>query len=581
MGYGYHDDGVLLDTEFIQELLVKNINIVYVCTQLPTNAIKHERIVYVETKQRWFTHLLFKNPQEIKAVFYNNVTSAKVKAKLFASQYGVELPIVTSSKDLPILKKISKSLEQDKIFVIETHDGMGDVLMSLPTAKTLHSQGWKVQYSVEPSNAPVLDNIDFVDKVYTSNAQVPVHLVKSFISLSGKLSEYNLDFNQQHRVYSTAYMCGLRNQDLVTLNPTIVLSKEEKQYAKELLKNTKKTVGICWHSHGSNRSYFRDYTQTLCTELTSLGYTPVMLGTQEFPFVDCIDLAGKTDVRQLFAIVNELDYVITVDTGILHIAGTFNKPTIALMGHIPAEWRCSTYTNCYPLAPDKTEVPCSPCSDMQWVAPKDRMCSTKGASYCLKTITPKIILDQFKEISKSDRPLIITKKSKEAPVIITKESKEAPLFMEGYAGIGDNFWQRPFIKDFCRDKELYLMTFTPQVYWDIPNLKPVRTPHKGFKHHNKLADRVSKDLFYPMPSKYKRVLKPEYWKGFKKGLSIGQQFERIFPITTYDFSFTPKLEWIDRAKTIYKKIYTGHKALCSSFPNSKTRVAMSCKRSQT
>ena len=87
LGYGYHDDNTPLDVAFIEQLLTKNINIVYVCTQMPVNAIKHDRIVYVETKQRWFSHLLFKNPQGIKAVFHNNVTSAKVKAKLFASQY--------------------------------------------------------------------------------------------------------------------------------------------------------------------------------------------------------------------------------------------------------------------------------------------------------------------------------------------------------------------------------------------------------------------------------------------------------------------------------------------------------------
>ena len=551
LGYGYHDDNTPLDVAFIEQLLTKNINIVYVCTQMPVNAIKHDRIVYVETKQRWFSHLLFKNPQGIKAVFHNNVTSAKVKAKLFASQYGAELPVITDSKDLPILKQISKKLQQDKTFVIETYDGMGDVLMSLPTAKTLHSLGWKVQYSVEPGNASILDNLDFVDKVYTSSTQIPLHLVKSYVSLSGRLSEYSLDFNKQHRVYSTAYLCGLRNQDLVTLKPTIVLSKEEKEYATELLKKYKKTVGVCWYSYSSHRSYFRDYTQKLCTKLTSLGYTPIMLGTQKFKFEDCIDLVGKTSMRQLFALINQLDCVITADTGVLHVAGALDKPTIAIMGHIPAEWRCSTYKNCYPLVPDKTKVPCYPCSDRQWVAPEDRMCTQKEEGYCLRTITPDVILDKFKEISKSNKPLILA-----------KESKEAPFFMEGYAGIGDNFWQRPFIKDFCKDKELYLMTFTPQVYWDIPNLKPVRTPHKGFKHHNKLADKMSKDLFYPMPSNYKKVIKPEYWKGFKKGLSIGQQFQKVLPITTYDFSFTPKQEWIDRAKTICKKIYIGHRKLC-------------------
>ena len=396
-------------------MLAKNVSIVYVCTQLPTNAIKHDHIVYIETGQRWFTHLLFKHPQEIKAVFYNNITSAKVKAKLFASQYGAELPVINSSKDLPVLKKISKSLEQDKIFLIETRDGIGDVLMSLPTAETLHSQGWKVQYLVEPANVSVLDNLDFIDKVYSTDSQVPFHLIKSYISLSGKLSTYGLSWNQQHRIYSVAHLCGIRKEDLISTIPTIVLTESEKKYAKELLKDYDKTVGICWQAASSHRSWFRDYVQQLIDLLNTKGVggskvTPIVVGKEKFSFKECTDLAGITSLRQLFAIINELDYVVTVDTGILHIAGALSKPTIALMGYIPAEWRCSTYKKCYPLIPNKSQVPCYPCVDGQWVAPKDRMCQ-KSASYCLRTSHPQKVIEALTQTSKGVFGPKIDKKS--------------------------------------------------------------------------------------------------------------------------------------------------------------------------
>ena len=430
LGYGYHDKDILLDTGFIKELLTKNVNIVYVCTQLPINAIKHNRIIYVETGQRWFTHLLFKNPQEIKAVFYNRVTSAQVKAKLFAGSLGAEIPILRSSEDLPILKKISRSLEHDKTFLIESFDGMGDVLMSLPTAETLHSQGWKVQYLVEPSNTSIFDNLNFVDKVYTPVDQIPLHLIKSYVSLSGRLSEYGLDFNQQHRVYSTAYLCGLRNRDLVTLKPTIILSNKEKEEAKELLSYYKRTVGVCWESYGSDRSYFKDYTQQLCTNLTELGFTPVILGTQKFNFMDCVDLAGKTSMRQLFAIINELDYVITVDNGILHAAGALGKPTIALMGPIYADYRCSTYPECYPLEPDKKEIPCYPCMAKQWVPRENRKCND-SVSYCLRTIKPAKIIRMLQSIiDKEDS----TSKDVNKPVKSLKEPSMLIRLTDGELG---------------------------------------------------------------------------------------------------------------------------------------------------
>ena len=144
---------------------------------------------------------------------------------------------------------------------------------------------------------------------------------------------------------------------------------------------------------------------------------------------------------------------------------------------------------------------------------------------------------------------------------VFKEEKK-PLYMEGYAGIGDNFWQRPFIKEICKDNVLYLMTFTPQIYWDIPNLKFIRTPYPNFDSHNKIADRLSKTVWSKLPDNFTTLKKPSYWLGFKYGLTISDQFESLFKITDYDFSFPVKEEWIDRAREILSKLYIGNRKIC-------------------
>lgn len=45
-----------------------------------------------------------------------------------------------------------------------------------------------------------------------------------------------------------------------------------------------------------------------------------------------INLAGKTSLQELFALVKNSKQVISVDTGTIHVAAAFNKPLIALFG---------------------------------------------------------------------------------------------------------------------------------------------------------------------------------------------------------------------------------------------------------
>jgi len=555
LGYGYHDETHLLDIPFINSLLDKNVFIVYACTSLPENAIPHERIAYVETGFRWFTHLLIRNPQEIKAVFHNSVTSAQNKARLFATHFKSNIPIIETASDLPVLKQIQSTIKNDKTFLIETLDGLGDILLSLPTAETLHSQGWKVQYLVEHGNESILDNIPFISKVYNPNDKVPMHLMARYVSLSGRLSKYNLQINQQHRVYSTAEHCGIKKDELVTDKPKVILTADEKKYAKEKLRGLNNTVGICRYAINSSRAYPKEHTQKLCSTLTQLGFVPVLISSQKEEFYDCINLSRQTNIRQLMAIVNELDYVITVDTGVLHIAGALDKPTLALFGPIDAAYRCSTYKNCYPI---QANIACSPCMDCQWV-PKDKRQCNHERGYCMRTISPEVVIDKLKSICNATS--------------IKKEyiKPKLPLFLEGYAGIGDGFWQRPFIKELCKTRTMYLMTYTPQVYWDIPNLKPVRPPWKSFKHHNKIADRTDKKVWYDLPEKYEKVNRPDYWVGFRKGMSISEQFCKAMPIDNYDFTFPVRQAWIDQAKETLSDIKKDNRKVCIiHFPTRRT-----------
>ena len=401
VGFGFHHYEHKMDTHFINKLIKLTIGIIYICDELPWNAVRHENIVYIKTGFNWFTHMLIRNPQVFKAVFHNNTSYAKKYAEAFSQFQGYKLPILKNAEEIKKIKVISKQIIGSKKILIETFDGLGDILMSLPTAYTFHKQGWEVDYYVALNKKEIFENLDFVNKVYTRKEKIPIYAYNKHFILTHKLSTYGLAFNQQHRIYSSAYLCGLANKELEIKKPIITLSDKEKEYANTILKGHKNTVGICWFAYGTNRSYFRDSVQQLIDmmNIKRLGapkFTPVLLGTEKFPFQGAIDLTGQTTLRQLFALINKLDYIITVDTGVLHIAGAFDKPTLALMGPIPAEWRCSTYKKCTSLTP---KIPCYPCWDKQSVEPKKRKCNIIE-SFCLRTMNSKILYKELVRLAR-------------------------------------------------------------------------------------------------------------------------------------------------------------------------------------
>jgi ADP-heptose:LPS heptosyltransferase len=98
-----------------------------------------------------------------------------------------------------------------------------------------------------------------------------------------------------------------------------------------------------------------------------------------------INLAGKTSLTQLAALLQRADLLITGDSGPMHIAGAVGTPLIALHG--PTDPAHSG-----PVSPTATvlrsDIWCSPCYNA--TGPADcRFYTTQ----CMKNITPKQVLD--------------------------------------------------------------------------------------------------------------------------------------------------------------------------------------------
>lgn len=70
------------------------------------------------------------------------------------------------------------------------------------------------------------------------------------------------------------------------------------------------------------------------------------------------NLAGRTDLMTLAALLQRAGLMITTDTGPMHIAAAVGTPTIALFGPT-APWRTGPYGQGHRIV--RTDLPCSPC----------------------------------------------------------------------------------------------------------------------------------------------------------------------------------------------------------------------------
>ena len=80
---------------------------------------------------------------------------------------------------------------------------------------------------------------------------------------------------------------------------------------------------------------------------------------------DCIDLRGKTTLRQAMAIIKAAAGCVVVDTGLMHVAGACNTPSVAVCGPVAGWSRC--FGSVVPL---DTPLACGGCYNRRvWNSP--------------------------------------------------------------------------------------------------------------------------------------------------------------------------------------------------------------------
>ncbi|MDI6826997.1 MAG: glycosyltransferase family 9 protein, partial [Armatimonadota bacterium] len=185
---------------------------------------------------------------------------------------------------------------------------------------------------------------------------------------------------------------GIKSHNTQTFVP---ISASNREYANSLLEDLigrrkgRTIIAFCPMSTWPHKTWPITHWSKLAKLIADKCHIIALGAPSDFWYIDRIsleagvsifNLAGKTTLGQAAAILDIIDLVVGLDSGLLHIALALGKPSVGIFG--PTRWQyLTTFPNFIPLA---AELPCAPC------------CKKKPKCVdfrCIKSVLPDKVAD--------------------------------------------------------------------------------------------------------------------------------------------------------------------------------------------
>lgn len=241
--------------------------------------------------------------------------------------------------------------KRKKILIQRSCGGLGDILMHrmmfedfkhlLPNSE-IHFACPK-QYHDAVIDHPFIDQV--LDSNIVNHHDYIIHYNTS--TACGRWEMKMAPLSGTHRSDIWANHCGV---DLKYHNMHFKISLQEQQEAIEILEKHRDRNGKCVIiapiSAMHNKNLSDELMVDLANELRNKGYFPVGIhGVAIFPFLkNDIPTIYGLKLRQWLAVINQADYIISVDTSHFHAAGGLLKPVVGIFTFVNGE----TYSSHYP-----------------------------------------------------------------------------------------------------------------------------------------------------------------------------------------------------------------------------------------
>ncbi|MDI6744429.1 MAG: lipopolysaccharide heptosyltransferase II [Thermodesulfovibrionales bacterium] len=296
---------------------------------------------------------------------------------------------------------------------------IGDAVMTMPALRALRKElpDTKISLLVKPWVAPLFENNPFIDDIilyedkYNSiNGKFRLSSVLKTKSCSSILFQnafdaaliaflsgipqrigYNRDWrgflltnsipfnNDDRKMHHIEYYLNILRQAGIHADfslPYIYLSLNERIRARNILKGLKRPViGINpGASYGSTKRWHPEkFAEVSKRIISGLDGSVVIFGGQSETGIaeeitsesqisnlksQILTMAGKTDLRELSALISECDVLLTNDSGPMHIGYAVRTPLVAIFGSTNPDLTGPLGSACTVI---KKNIDCSPC----------------------------------------------------------------------------------------------------------------------------------------------------------------------------------------------------------------------------
>lgn len=141
----------------------------------------------------------------------------------------------------------------------------------------------------------------------------------------------------------------------------------------------KGSIGFAPEARHPAREWPASFIRELATLIPSKHI--VIIGEKNDQSLDvAFDYRGKLNIPQLLGLISNLDVVICLDSGILHIAKALNIPCITIFGGINPDFRILENDRVIVL---QSTISCCPCNKIE---------TCNAEYYCLRDIKPSHVL---------------------------------------------------------------------------------------------------------------------------------------------------------------------------------------------
>lgn len=265
---------------------------------------------------------------------------------------------ISTIKSQPRPNKIQRVLSlkefyerRNKILVFRNTGGLGDILMHRMMFEDFHRvmPDIELHFACPPQYHSAVEDHPYVSKILNSfEVQRRNYIVHyNTTTACGRYEMKIAPYSDKHRSDIWADQCGLI---LTNHNMHINLTDKEKQYGKDLIEQYRDCQGpaVCISpiSAMNNKDLLPDQITGIVKGLKERGYYAFGLHNHPlYTFIkNKIPSISNTSIREWMGILNQTDYVISVDTAAFHCAGGMGKPLLGIFTFVNSK----TYSKYYP-----------------------------------------------------------------------------------------------------------------------------------------------------------------------------------------------------------------------------------------